>query len=211
MNSRNATTNTTATKPHNPAASTTRPVDCGSTCLPNWLDDIGARLENRLARRAFEEFRAHPTNFVSVGEWAAHVGVSREHLTRSISPVINPHALILATRLALSMARLARQDTLRAGEALDLMGYSSRAHAFMVFKNQTGLTPSEWWRRYRSRPSGSGACLLDRCPLLSALLDRAHEKPTRASERVEGSRTASRPSRRDENPIENLVEEPVGA
>ena len=160
------------------------PLDCGTSCLPNWLNDIEGRLENRLARRAFEEFRAHPTNFVSVGEWAAHVGVSREHLTRSISPVINPHALILATRLALAMSRLASQETLRAGEALDLMGYSSRAHAFMVFKNQTGLTPSEWWRRYRNRPKGGPGCFIERCPLLSALLDRAHEKPSRQASRT---------------------------
>lgn len=159
-------------------------LDCGTSCLPNWLNDIGGRLENRLARRAFEEFRAHPTNFVSVGEWAAHVGVSREHLTRSISPVINPHALILATRLALAMSRLAGQETLRAGEALDLMGYSSRAHAFMVFKNQTGYTPSEWWRRYRNRTAGTPGCFIERCPLLGALLDRAHEKAARPANKT---------------------------
>jgi AraC-like DNA-binding protein len=207
MKTRNATTTSTGAKGENPAAVTTRPLDCGTTCLPNWLDDIGSRLENRLARRAFAEFRAQPTNFVSVGEWAVHVGVSREHLTRSISPVINPHALILATRLALAMARLSRQDTLRAGEALDLMGYSSRAHAFMVFKKQTGLTPSEWWRRYRARPKDATGCLIDRCPLLSALLDRAHEKPAREATPPMEARGAARPAGSPATPGARRLEE----
>jgi len=94
---------------------------------------LEGKLDSPLLQRAFDELKADPSAFVSVGEWANKVGVSREHLTRSISPIINPHALLQASRVAIALTRLAQQDKLRAGEALDAMGYSSRAHAFAVF------------------------------------------------------------------------------
>lgn len=192
------------------------PADCGSSCLPVWLDEIETKLKNRLAKRAIEVFRKDPTNTLSVGEWANRLGVSREHLTRSISPIINPHALILATRLAMAMERLANQDRLRAGEALDVMGYSSRAHAFMVFKAQTGLTPSQWWRLHHRGESPSRSCVADRCPLLGALLDRSHERTiamsTMGNANTGGNGSGSNrstPANRTDFSGASLVEEPV--
>ena len=108
-----------------------------------------------------------------MGEWANQVGVSREHLTRSISPIINPHALLQASRVAIALSRLAEQERLRAGEALDAMGYSSRAHAFAVFKKTIGLTPTQYWGRVQEqRISGGMQCISTYCPLVGAVVDR---------------------------------------
>ena len=147
--------------------------DCGRTCLPSFFENLESKLDSPLLQRAFEELKSDPSAFVSVGEWANEVGVSREHLTRSISPIINPHALLQSARVAIALSRLAGQDRLRAGEALDAMGYSSRAHAFAVFKKTTGLTPTQFWSRLHSPESkGDSACIVDYCPLLGAVLDR---------------------------------------
>lgn len=147
--------------------------DCGRACLPSFFHTLENKLDSPLLQRAFDELRADPAAFVSVGEWANQVGVSREHLTRSISPIINPHALLQSARVAIALSRLTSQDRLRAGEALDAMGYSSRAHAFAVFKKTTGLTPTQFWSRLNS-PTGrsSEKCIVEYCPLLGAVLDR---------------------------------------
>lgn len=147
---------------------------CGDHCLPSFFVSLEGKLDSPLLQRAFEELRSDPSAFVSVGEWANRVGVSREHLTRSISPIINPHALLQSSRVAIALTRLAHQDRLRAGEALDAMGYSSRAHAFAVFKKTTGLTPTQFWGRIqKSRKSApDDSCVVDYCPLVGAVLDR---------------------------------------
>lgn len=147
--------------------------DCGRICLPSFFHNLEDKLDSPLLQRAFDELRNNPSAFVSVGEWANEVGVSREHLTRSISPIINPHALLQSARVAIALSRLGEQDRLRAGEALDAMGYSSRAHAFAVFKKTTGLTPTQFWSRLNDPAAkASGACIVDYCPLLGAVLDR---------------------------------------
>ena len=147
--------------------------DCGVSCLPAFFFSLERKLDSPLLQRAFDELKADPSAFVSVGEWANEVGVSREHLTRSISPIINPHALLQASRVAIALSRLAGQDRLRAGEALDAMGYSSRAHAFAVFKKTTGLTPTQYWGRVqKQRESGSQECISTFCPLVGAVVDR---------------------------------------
>ena len=64
--------------------------DCGVSCLPSFFASLERKLDSPLLQRAFDELKANPSAFVSVGEWANEVGVSREHLTRSISPIINP-------------------------------------------------------------------------------------------------------------------------
>ena len=147
--------------------------DCGSSCLPAFFAELERRLDSPLLQRAFDELKANPSAFVSVGEWANEVGVSREHLTRSISPIINPHALLQASRVAIALSRLAEQERLRAGEALDAMGYSSRAHAFAVFKKTIGLTPTQYWGRVQAqRSSCERGCLSTYCPLVGAVVDR---------------------------------------
>ena len=147
--------------------------DCGSNCLPAFFAALERRLDSPLLQRAFDELKANPSAFVSVGEWANEVGVSREHLTRSISPIINPHALLQASRVSVALSRLAEQERLRAGEALDAMGYSSRAHAFAVFKKTTGLTPTQYWGRVQEqRGSVDPRCLSTYCPLVGAVVAR---------------------------------------
>lgn len=147
--------------------------DCGVECLPSFFSALERKLDSPLLQRAFDELKSNPSAFVSVGEWANEVGVSREHLTRSISPIINPHALLQASRVAIALSRLAGQDRLRAGEALDAMGYSSRAHAFAVFKKTTGLTPTQYWGRVQEQKArGSKECISAYCPLVGAVVDR---------------------------------------
>lgn len=150
------------------------PHVCGDRCLPSFFHSLEDKLDSPLLQRAFDELKADPSAFVSVGEWANKVGVSREHLTRSISPIINPHALLQSSRVAIALTRLARQDKLRAGEALDAMGYSSRAHAFAVFKKTTGLTPTQFWSRIQKsrQTADNSTCVVDYCPLVGAVLDR---------------------------------------
>jgi AraC-like DNA-binding protein len=152
----------------------TDPHVCGDRCLPSFFLSLESKLDSPLLQRAFDELKSDPSAFVSVGEWANKVGVSREHLTRSISPIINPHALLQSSRVAIALTRLARQDKLRAGEALDAMGYSSRAHAFAVFKKTTGLTPTQFWSRIQKsrQASTTSECVVDYCPLVGAVLDR---------------------------------------
>jgi len=81
--------------------------------------------------------------------------------------------LLQASRVAIALSRLAGQDRLRAGEALDAMGYSSRAHAFAVFKKTTGLTPTQYWGRVQEqRETGTMECISTFCPLVGAVVDR---------------------------------------
>jgi AraC-like DNA-binding protein len=146
-----------------PANRVPPPTHCGIHCLFDYLDKLNGRLQSPTARRALALIRDEPTSFVSVGQWAEKLGISREHLTRTLSPIITPHALMLAVRLALAMQRLAHQTDPRAGEALQIMGYSSRAHAFTVFRLSTGMTPTEWWRRYSQPAPGVKVCLAHNC------------------------------------------------
>ena len=142
--------------------------------LDKELGSLETKLETPLLHRAMDVLREDPARMVSVGEWANALGVSREHLTRSISPTISPHALLQAARVCVALAHLARQDKLRAGEALDSMGYNSRAHASAVFKRVTGVTPSEFWNRVHSERPMHSECVLGRCPLLGAMLEHHH-------------------------------------
>lgn len=144
---------------------------CAQLCLPAFFDGIESRLNSPLLHRAMELLRDNPEKFVSVEEWATEAGVSREHLTRSIAPTINPHALLQATRVCLALTELAQQPTLQAGQALERMGYNSRAHAFAVFKKVTGLTPTEFWNTLHD-PNIHSSCVVERCPLVGAVLDR---------------------------------------
>jgi AraC-like DNA-binding protein len=74
------------------------------------------------------------------------------------------------------MQRLAQQDVLHAGEALSIMGYSSRAHAFTVFRMTTGMTPSEWWHKYHDSASEREKCLSIQCLFQAKTLE--HQPPT---------------------------------
>lgn len=145
--------------------------DCAQKCLPSFFDGLESKFETSLLSKAMELLRENPDAYVSVEEWAGDVGVSREHLTRSLTPTINPHALLQATRVCLALSELAKQETLHAGKALKIMGYNSRAHAFSVFKKTTGLTPSEFWELLHA-PTVHHACVVQRCPLVGAVLDR---------------------------------------
>lgn len=156
---------------------------CAQLCLPAFFDGIETKLNSPLLHRAMTLLRDHPDRYVSVEEWANDAGVSREHLTRSIAPTINPHALLQATRVVLALTELAQQPTLQAGQALERMGYNSRAHAFAVFKKVTGLTPTEFWNVLHD-PNIHRSCVVERCPLLGAVLDRykrGHTDPAPAS------------------------------
>jgi len=64
---------------------------------------------------------------------------------------------------------------LKAGDGLEAMGYSSRAHAFAVFKKVTGLTPTKFWEMAHD-PHVDESCVVERCPLVGAVLDRYHRK-----------------------------------
>jgi AraC-like DNA-binding protein len=145
-------------------------LNCGGSCLDAWFDSIRRRIKSSLAERAIECLRQNPTAFVSVGQWANTCGVTREHLTRCVSPAIRPHALLRATRVAVAMETLAHQYKLNAMLALKSMGYSSLSHGFTVFKSVTGITPSQWWRRLRRKKARPGQCMCRRCPLLGATL-----------------------------------------
>lgn len=147
--------------------------DCGGVCLPAFFEEIERRMETPLLKRAMGVLRQNPYAFVAVGEWAGAIGVSREHLTRAISPIISPHALLQAARVSVALSRLANQERLRAGEALDAMGYNSRAHAFAVFKKTTGASPTEYWTRLQNHDHGE-ACAVATCPLLGAVI-HTHE------------------------------------
>ena len=148
-------------------------TDCGGICLPAFFEGIERRMESPLLKRAMSVLRENPYSFVAVGEWANALGVSREHLTRAISPIISPHSLLQAARVSVALSRLSGQKKLRAGEALDAMGYNSRAHAFSVFKKTTGCSPTEYWQRLQSHDH-SDACAVATCPLLGAVL-HTHE------------------------------------
>lgn len=145
---------------------------CGETCLPAFFNQLESKLEGPLLHRAMYLLREQPTRFVSVEEWANALGITREHLTRCLTPLINPHALLQAARVSVALSQLAKQDRLQAGEALDAMGYRSRAHAFAVFKKTTGLTPTEFWKSIQNKSTPEPECLLMQCHLLGALLDR---------------------------------------
>jgi AraC-like DNA-binding protein len=146
--------------------------DCGGTCLPPFFLSLEQRLHSTLLVRAIELLRESPGTILSVGQWAEKLGVSREHLTRSLSPVVNAHALLQAARVAMAVVSLTHQDRLEAGRALDNMGYSSRTHAFAVFKHSTGLTPTQFWHRAHDddRPVHT-RCVMLQCPLLGAVLE----------------------------------------
>ena len=44
--------------------------DCGVSCLPAFFGSLERKLDSPLLQRAFDELKANPSAFVSVGEWA---------------------------------------------------------------------------------------------------------------------------------------------
>jgi AraC-like DNA-binding protein len=152
----------------------TSPVnDCAGACLTPFFTQIERRVHSPLLTKALHMLEEDPTGVLSVSQWAQRLGVSREHLTRSLSPVVNPHALLRAARVAIAVSTLVRQDRLAAGRALDSMGYSSRTHAFAVFKMTTGMTPTQFWRiAHDPERDPQQRCFVPQCPLVGALVDR---------------------------------------
>jgi AraC-like DNA-binding protein len=137
-----------------------------------FLRTLQRRMPSPLLRDAVQLIRTDPTRFVSVGEWASELGVSREHLTRRISPVVTPHTLLMAARLCAAVWRLRNQAHLHADDALDALGYNSRAHAFAMFKRYFGVTPAQFWQTNRANdPTGDVGCGSSCCPMLAALVE----------------------------------------
>jgi len=137
-----------------------------------FLRTLQRRMPSPLLREAVQLIRTDPTRFVSVGEWASTLGVSREHLTRRISPFVTPHTLLMAARLCAAVWRLRNQPHLHTEEALDALGYNSRAHAFAMFKRYFGVTPAQFWQANRTEePTGDVGCGSSCCPMLAALVE----------------------------------------
>lgn len=146
--------------------------DCAQTCLPSFLDSLQRRMDTPLLQEAFAALRDHTGEDMSVGEWAQRLDVSREHLSRQMSSKVHPHALLKGIRVAIAISRLASRRDEPANVAMDLMGYNSRAHAFRVFRELTELSPSEYRERLwgEDRHHDPGLCVVDRCPLVTAIL-----------------------------------------
>lgn len=147
-------------------------ANCAENCLPAFLDSLQRRMDTPLLQEAFASLRDHIGEDMSVGEWAQRLEVSREHLSRQMSSRVQPHALLKGIRVAIAISRLAARRDEPANAAMDLMGYNSRAHAFRVFRELTGLSPTEFRERLwgDDRESDPGLCVVDRCPLVTAIL-----------------------------------------
>lgn len=145
---------------------------CAGPGRSRFLQDLERRMPSPLLREAIRLIRTDPTRFVSVGEWAAELGVSREHLTRRISAYVTPHTLLMAARLCAAIWRLRHQEHLRTEEALDALGYNSRAHAFAMFKRYFGMTPAQFWQNsHTEEPSRDVGCGPSCCPMLAAMIE----------------------------------------
>lgn len=99
-----------------------------------------------LVRRAQDKMQAAPGTIATVGQWAAHMGVSREHLTRVFRQQTGrtPRLFLEWCRLR-EACRLLKETPMSAKQIATLLGCSAPSHLSRVFRRRLGMSP----RRFR--------------------------------------------------------------
>ncbi len=155
-------------RPHSASSSSAsiHELPCLERCWPALLRAIRHRARCPLVDAALGALLRERDPVMSVKVWATELRVPRAGLALDLTPGSSPGRLIRSCSVLRAMDELWRQSALRAGDALDAMGYQSRAHAFVAFKGATGVTPRRFWQQCRPLAlRHASPCLLLRCPL----------------------------------------------
>ena len=119
-------------------------------------------IENRAVARAVEYLRAHLGEPINIASVADQIGLSRTVLDRRFQQAVGqtPHDYLVQQRIQ------AARDMLQARPAASLTvisqacGFTNRRRLNLVFKQVTGLLPSQWRRHAAgggSPPAPAGA------------------------------------------------------
>lgn len=106
----------------------------------------GRPATSRIVLQTLRYLRAHfTTPVIPLEDLAAHVGVSKNHLsyefTRETGETITDHLARLRVEEA---CRYLATTTLKVYEIAEKVGYTSIEHFFRVFKKVTGTSPARW-------------------------------------------------------------------
>lgn len=96
--------------------------------------------------RAVESYVArHFSRALSLGEMAAHVGLSPYHFAREFKAAtgLPPYRYVVAQRLD-EAKRLLRRTDWPVFRVADAVGYESASHFSALFKRETGVTPGQY-------------------------------------------------------------------
>lgn len=106
-------------------------------------DDASRRLAGAFSSMVEREFRSGMT----INEYAAFLGVTPTHLTRSCNLACGkPASAILADRVHFEARRMLRDTRHPVKEIAEALGFSSAAYFTRSFQKHTGLTPTEFRR-----------------------------------------------------------------
>ncbi len=105
--------------------------------------------------RAEGYLAAHFAKDVSLGELAAHCGLSRAHFARAFRRTvgISPHQWLLRYRVDQAKAMMLEGSSSIAGTAL-ACGFADQSHLTRIFTRVTGVSPAAWRREHRTRLAG---------------------------------------------------------
>ncbi len=110
-------------------------------CLAN----EGTGLRSRLVQLALRAIRARLHQAIGVGEIAAEIGVSSEHLARLFAKELGESPGRIIAREKMRRARELLKDTrLAVGTVAQRLGYASASHFTRCFRAEYELSPSEY-------------------------------------------------------------------
>ncbi|KMW57304.1 Transcriptional regulator, AraC family [Candidatus Rhodobacter oscarellae] len=112
--------------------------------LHHLVSDATRRLAAAFTSMVEREFRSGR----SINDYAARLGVTPTHLTRSCNVACGrPASAILADRLHFEARRMLRDTARPVKDIAKDLGFSSAAYFTRAFQKQTGLTPTEFRRQ----------------------------------------------------------------
>jgi AraC-like DNA-binding protein len=106
----------------------------------------------QLVRRALVYIHEHYGKPITRKNIAHQVHVSEDHLTRSFGRVLNMSPMTYLTRFRISRAKnLLDREEATIADVAAAVGFTSQFHFSDVFKKETGVSPSLYRRRVRTR------------------------------------------------------------
>lgn len=108
-------------------------------------------LPQRQLKRVVDYIEEHLSESITLRRLAELAGVSPRHFERAFRQALGvpPHAYVLQQRVAAARSLLVSHPTLPIHEVAARVGFCSASHLAMVFRRQTGQTPTEF-RRFES-------------------------------------------------------------
>jgi len=105
-------------------------------------------IEDRVVARALEYIRAHRGEPINIATVAGKVGISRATLDRRFREEIGqtPHDYLIQQRIRLAQEMLLAKPTPSLKKISQTCGFTDRRRLNLVFKQITGVLPTQWRR-----------------------------------------------------------------